>query len=123
MTIKCVPISDNYAEDKSNQALDKITYTYVLYTFSGDPKTSSTKDMSPAELINDTSSGVKVIISVTLPHMTNADHIRTIKVAERAQNAHTYVSGGFWVRLDHNGEITGKPSIVFTGINTTFVSI
>ena len=43
----------------------------------------------------------------------------------RAENAHAYVNAGFRFNLlkAQNGKIVSKPTIVFGGINPTFVSI
>ena len=43
----------------------------------------------------------------------------------RAENAHAYVNAGFRFNLlkTQNGKVLTKPTIVFGGINPTFVSI
>ena len=48
--------------------------------------------------------------------------IRTFKIMPRSTNAHAYVNAGFMAEVDqeNNFLVTGKPSIVFGGISSTF---
>ena len=89
----------------------------------GEPKTGRTYNTTAMGFVNDTDAETKVIISVTMPAMTSNDHIMTYKVMVRAQNAHCYVSAGYWMNLDASGRVNGTPRIVYTGINNNFVSI
>ena len=49
--------------------------------------------------------------------------IRTFKIMPRSTNAHAYVNAGFLalVDVDNNYKIEGKPTVVFGGINSTFI--
>ena len=49
--------------------------------------------------------------------------IRTFKIMPRSSNAHAYVNAGFLalVDVDNNYKIEGKPTVVFGGINSTFI--
>ena len=49
--------------------------------------------------------------------------IRTFKIMPRSSNAHGYVNAGFLALVDaeNNFKIEGKPTIVFGGINSTFI--
>ena len=48
--------------------------------------------------------------------------IRTFKIMPRSSNAHAYVNAGFMAKVDQDNNflISGKPSIVFGGISSTF---
>ena len=50
--------------------------------------------------------------------------IFVFQIMVRAENAHAYVNAGFRFNLlrNQNGKILTKPTIVFGGINPTFVS-
>ncbi|XP_066997187.2 xanthine dehydrogenase [Anabrus simplex] len=65
----------------------------------------------------------KIIKSVTLPPLDSSHHLRTYKIMPRAQNAHAYVNAGFLFKLDPKmeGEIIGRPNILFGGINPNFL--
>merc|ERR1719494_907184 len=49
--------------------------------------------------------------------------IRTFKIMPRSSNAHAYVNAGFLALVDkqNNFRIEQKPTIVFGGINSTFI--
>ena len=49
--------------------------------------------------------------------------IRTFKIMPRSSNAHGYVNAGFLALVDAENDfkIEGKPTIVFGGINSTFI--
>ncbi|KAJ9576510.1 hypothetical protein L9F63_025593, partial [Diploptera punctata] len=65
----------------------------------------------------------KVIHSINLPELDSSYHVRTFKIMPRAQNAHAYVNAGFLFKLkiNENGKVLTKPTIVFGGINPEFV--
>ena len=87
----------------------------------GDPNGGQTSEMTPLEFINDSGSDGKIILSVTLPSMTHQDHVMAYKIKPRAQNTHSYVSAGFWLKINEEGKVTRQPNIVYTGISDTFV--
>ena len=90
---------------------------------SGNPEDGQTSEMTPLEFINDTGSDGKIILSMTLPVMTPDDHVMAYKVCPRAHNTHTYVSAGFWFKINEEGQVSGQPSIVYTGLSDTFVRL
>ena len=49
--------------------------------------------------------------------------IRTFKIMPRSTNAHAYINAGFltFVDKEDNFKIQGKPTIVFGGVNSTFM--
>ncbi|XP_048383084.1 xanthine dehydrogenase-like isoform X2 [Stegostoma tigrinum] len=65
----------------------------------------------------------KVLLCVEIPKLTESEKMNSFKIAPRMQNAHTYVSAGFRVRLKalDNKQLVESISMVYTGINRTFV--
>ncbi|XP_067656037.1 uncharacterized protein [Haliotis asinina] len=66
----------------------------------------------------------KVIVSVTLPTFPSGDvYVKTYKVTQRHQNAHSYVTAGFRMQLDrsNNFMVKAKPTLVYGGISKTLV--
>ncbi|XP_069693941.1 uncharacterized protein [Periplaneta americana] len=61
----------------------------------------------------------KVILSVSLPPLSEKYKLKTYKIMPRAQNAHALVNAGFLFNLDmkDNARILQRPRIVFGAIN------
>ncbi|KAL4224843.1 hypothetical protein ACF0H5_015539 [Mactra antiquata] len=78
--------------------------------------------VSPQQLLSTDMTG-KVLTHIVLPAVDDYTITKFYKVAKRSQNSHSYVSGGFKFSVDksNNFHINGKPSIVYAGINKTFV--
>ncbi|KAG7171465.1 Indole-3-acetaldehyde oxidase-like [Homarus americanus] len=64
-----------------------------------------------------------VILSVTLPPLTQDEQIRTFKISSRAVNAHAHVNACFKMELDPTDgyRIKRKPLLLFGGINPDFI--
>ncbi|XP_053383995.1 uncharacterized protein LOC123535767 isoform X2 [Mercenaria mercenaria] len=78
--------------------------------------------VTPKQLLSTDMTG-KVITHMTLPKVDKSTKTKFYKVAKRSQNAHGYVSCGFQMNVDKNNHflVKGSPTIVFTGINKSFV--
>lgn len=65
----------------------------------------------------------KVIVAMALPSMTADYIVRMYKVAQRAENSHSFVNAGIRMKIDQNNKfmVMEKPCIVFSGISKDFV--
>uniref|UniRef100_A0A0K8S633 Xanthine dehydrogenase n=2 Tax=Lygus hesperus TaxID=30085 RepID=A0A0K8S633_LYGHE len=70
-----------------------------------------------------TSMQKKLIVNVMMKPLDNSYILKTFKIMPRAQNAHAHVNAGFLFKVDRgNGfQILEQPTIVFGGINPSFV--
>ncbi|XP_078070968.1 uncharacterized protein LOC144495034 isoform X2 [Mustelus asterias] len=65
----------------------------------------------------------KVLLCVEIPKLTEAETMNTYKIMPRMQNAHTFVSAGFCVRLRalDKQQLVESISMVYTGISKDFI--
>ena len=66
----------------------------------------------------------QIIVSLTLPPLSRDHVIRTFKIMPRSSHAHAYINAGFCAQIDQNDSkrVLQKPTIIFGGINPSFVS-
>ncbi|XP_071122788.1 uncharacterized protein [Mytilus edulis] len=65
----------------------------------------------------------KVIVAMEVPAMTDDYIVRLYKVAQRAENSHSFVNAGVRMKVDTNNKflVMEKPCIVFSGISKDFI--